>query len=130
MTITALYAGLLTLLFLGLALRVVYLRRTEKVGLGDGGNRTLRKAVRAHGNLAESAPLTLLVMAIVELGGAPGWALHAAGAATVGGRLMHAWGLSRRSGTSFGRFWGLALHWAALGALAVLALQQGVAGPG
>ena len=51
--ITALYAGLLGLLILVLAFRVVAVRRATEIGLGDGGNALLLSRIRIHGNAAE-----------------------------------------------------------------------------
>ena len=53
MRITGLYAALLTLLILGLAVRVMLIRRRTRIGLGDGGDRSVACAIRAHGNAVE-----------------------------------------------------------------------------
>ena len=60
--ITLLYAGFCTLLVLLLAIRVAHWRFTHKIGLGDGGDKELLAAIRAHANLIELAPLTLLLI--------------------------------------------------------------------
>lgn len=59
---------------------------------------------------------------MLELNHAPFWAVHLAGATLIVGRLLHAWGLSHTSGTSFGRFTGTVLTWLVLlvGALGLL----------
>ena len=46
--VTALYAGLLGLMLIFLSWRVVRLRRGEKVGMGDGGNKELARAIRVQ----------------------------------------------------------------------------------
>ncbi len=71
MTITPIYAGLLTLLFVALSVRVIGGRRMAGVGLGDGGNRLLLRKTRAHGNFAEYVPFALILMALAELQPAP-----------------------------------------------------------
>ena len=71
LTITALYAGLLALLFLALSINVIRYRRGEQVSLGDGGKRKLARGIRAHGNFAEYVPLVLVLMSIAELSQAP-----------------------------------------------------------
>lgn len=109
LTITPLYAAILALLVVGLTLRVVWLRRQFQVGIGTGQERELAKAIRAHGNAAETIPLALVLMLLVELGPAPAVALHSAGAALVIGRCAHAFGLSRHAGTSPGRVIGMVL---------------------
>ena len=66
MRITGLYAALFALLVIGLALRVMLLRRRNGLGLGDGGNRSVACAVRPHGNAAEYVPLALRLMPVLE----------------------------------------------------------------
>ena len=70
--------------------------------------------MRAHGNLIENAPLALLLLGLLELSGLDARWLWGFGSALLAGRLLHAWGLSRRSGTSPGRMFGMALTWAVL----------------
>jgi uncharacterized membrane protein YecN with MAPEG domain len=120
--VTALYAGLIGLLLLVLAAGVSLLRRRHKVGLGDGGNRDLQRAIRVHGNAVEWAVPALLLLLVAELNRAPALLLHACGVAIVLGRLLHAFGLSRSGGVSFGRFVGSGLSWGALALLSVWCL--------
>lgn len=117
--VTALYAGLVGLLLLALAALVSRLRRARKVGLGDGGDRELQRAIRVHGNAVEWALPGLLLLLVAELNRADPLLLHACGIAIVAGRVLHAFGLTRTAGVSFGRFYGSALSW---GAILVLAL--------
>ena len=82
---TGLYAGLLGLLLIVLSMRVVQNRWRAKVGLGHGGDKALRKAIRIHGNFIEYVPLALLLMALIEMNGAqPPW-LHGLGGALLAG---------------------------------------------
>ena len=112
--ITALYAGLLGILMLVLALRVVAVRRATSIGLGDGGNALLFSRIRIHGNAAEYVPLALVLMLILELNGASSWWLHVLGIALVVGRLAHAQGLTLSTGVSPGRLVGNVLTWAVI----------------
>jgi uncharacterized membrane protein YecN with MAPEG domain len=91
--ITSLYAAPLALLIVWLSLRVIRLRRSNKVRLGDGGVSDLQVAIRAHGNATEYIPLSLILLALLEFGGANALAVHAGGMALVAGRLIHARGL-------------------------------------
>jgi uncharacterized membrane protein YecN with MAPEG domain len=109
--ITALYAGLLAILMLVLAVRVVLVRRSTAIGLGDGGNELLLARIRIHGNAAEYVPLALLLMLILEVNGSSAGRLHALGIALVVGRVAHAQGLSQTTGTSAGRLVGNVLTW-------------------
>lgn len=127
LTITALYAGLAGLLLLMLAANVVRLRRARRIGIGDGGDPQLTRAIRAHANAIENVPVVLLLMALAEAGGQPGWLLHGLGLALVLGRVLHAWGLTGSAGLSLGRFVGMLLTWASLAGGALAALQVGLA---
>lgn len=109
--ITALYAGLLGLLMLILALRVVAVRRAKSIGLGDGGDALLLSRIRIHGNAAEYVPLALILLLILEINGASATWMHGLGIALVVGRLAHAQGLTQASGVSPGRFVGNILTW-------------------
>lgn len=114
LAITGFYGACIAVLAVVLAARVVILRRQLRVGVGDGDNRSLSLAIRAHGNLLEHAPLALLLLLLLEAAGERSWLLHAVGILLLVGRLLHAWGLSRYAGVSFGRFYGTALTWASL----------------
>ncbi len=71
--ITAFYAGLLGLLYVGLSGWVVAGRVTTDTLIGDGGHDALVRRVRSHGNFAEYVPLAILLVALLEAGGgAPG----------------------------------------------------------
>jgi uncharacterized membrane protein YecN with MAPEG domain len=117
--IAALYGGLVGLILLLLAVLVSRLRGELKTYLGDGGDERLARAIRVHANAVEWALPTVLLLLIAELNRAPPVLLHACGIALVVGRVLHAVGMRRTGGTSFGRFAGAALTW---GALVVLAL--------
>jgi uncharacterized membrane protein YecN with MAPEG domain len=105
--ITLLYGSILGVQLLLMTIRVVLLRRSHSVGLGAGQHHDLEKAIRAHANLIEYAPLALILIALLEQNAAPAWQLHSLGATLVIARLLHAWGLSRHSGVSFGRMIGM-----------------------
>ena len=112
--ITGLYAALLGLLLLGLSWQVTRHRQRARVSLGAGGDEALERAIRAHANLAEYAPLGVLLIALAEMNGAPPWWIHVTGAVLVVARCLHAWGLGGTSGVSTGRLWGTALTWLAI----------------
>jgi uncharacterized membrane protein YecN with MAPEG domain len=112
--ITALYAGLLGILMLILAFRVVAVRRVTSIGLGDGGDALLLSRIRIHGNAAEYVPLALILMLILELNGGSARWLHVLGIALLVGRVAHVQGLSQSTGTSAGRFVGNILTWSVI----------------
>jgi uncharacterized protein len=126
MIITAFYAGLLGLLLIGLSLRVALVRLRRRIPLGNGEDRDLERRVRAHGNFVEYAAFALLQLGLLETLGTAPLLLHLNGAAFTLGRVMHAWGLSRRSGASAGRMAGIMLTWVAILVMAVMLLLEAV----
>ena len=125
--VTALYAGLLGLLDLGLSFAVVDVRRRARVGIGDGGDPLLGRRIRVHGNFSEYVPFALLLVGMAEANGAPALLVHGLGAALLIGRALHAWGLATSTGSSPGRFAGTVLTWLVLLIASVLAVYQFVA---
>jgi len=124
MRITGLYAALLTLLILGLAVRVMLIRRRTRIGLGDGGDRSVACAIRAHGNAVEYVPLALILLLVLELDQTVPLLLHAFGIALVLARVVHAFGLSRAAGNSPGRAVGAGLTLVVIGLMALMLLWQ------
>ena len=117
--ITALYAGLIGLLLVVLAALVSRLRGKHGVGLGDAGNRDLHRAIRAHGNAVEWGVVSIVLLLVAELNRASPLFVHACGVAIVAGRVLHATGISRSSGYSFGRFVGSGISWVTVAVLSV-----------
>jgi uncharacterized membrane protein YecN with MAPEG domain len=62
MTVFFICAGILGLLTAVLGVKVARLRGSKRVSLGDGGDKELQEAIRAHGNLIEWAPICLLLI--------------------------------------------------------------------
>jgi len=65
--ITAIYAAILTFVYVKLTLNVINLRRQNEVSLGDGGRDDLQQAIRSHGNFAEYVPLGLILLGCLEV---------------------------------------------------------------
>jgi len=95
MPVTALYASLLTPLFLLLASQVIRARRAAGIAVGDGGDASLVRRMRVQANFAEYVPLALLLLALAESLGTSPLLLHVLGLALLGGRLLHAFGMSQ-----------------------------------
>src|SRR3954464_8100633 len=93
--IVPLYAAVLALMFVVLALRTITLRHRFRVGIGDGDQALLRRAMRVHGNFAEYVPFALLLLYFVELRGANPYLVHALCSCLVAGRFVHAVGVSQ-----------------------------------
>ena len=64
--LTAIYAAILTFVYVKLTLNVINLRRQNEVSLGDGGRKDLQQAIRSHGNFAEYVPLGLILLGCLE----------------------------------------------------------------
>ncbi|MGV6853031.1 MAG: MAPEG family protein [bacterium] len=108
--ITALFAGLLGIGYLLLAGMVIRHRLTKKIGIGDGGDSAIRRAIRVHANASEYVPIALILLFLCEVNQSFSTAmLYVMGGILLVGRIMHAFGLSRSAGTSFGRFYGSVL---------------------
>jgi uncharacterized membrane protein YecN with MAPEG domain len=76
-----------------LGMRTGKLRGVHKVSVGDGGNEQLLRSMRAQANFGEQVPLTLALVALVELAGKGGQWLAPAAAVFVIGRICHAFGM-------------------------------------
>jgi hypothetical protein len=116
-------AGIMGLLLLLLSSAVIAGRVKFKIGLGDGGNETMRRRMRAQANFVEYVPVALILLMLVETGAiGPGWLPAVLGATLVVARIWHAQGLYSSSGTSAGRFMGtnLTMLVVLVGALAAL----------
>lgn len=103
------YAGLLGLFYVYLTVRVVKARGKFQVALGDGGHKELERAVAVHQNFAEYVPLTLLLLAFLEMNLVPAFLLHAFGILLLLGRIAHAVGVSQINENYTGRKYGMAL---------------------
>lgn len=93
--VTALYAAVLGIMFVALSVRTVRVRRRLRIGLGDAGNPQMLRAMRIHANFSEYVPLSLGLIYLAEVQGAPGWLAHALGISLVFARVAHAYGLYR-----------------------------------
>ena len=110
----ALYTGLNILIIFALIWQVIGHRRREKITLGDGGFPPLIRAIRAHANAIEIAPIALIGLIVMVMANAPLWAIHVGGLSLTLGRALHGYGLSRNEGASFGRMVGMILSLTAL----------------
>lgn len=95
MAILTPYAGVLAFVYLVLTFRTIMLRGRLRVGIGDGGDKALQRAIRAHANFAEYVPFALvLLLLLTSVGAGPGL-LHLLGGALVIGRILHGYGVSQ-----------------------------------
>ncbi len=91
--VTAFTAAVCALMLLILAIDTVRHRFRTEAPFGDQGDAKLISASRAHANLAEHAPLVLLMMGCLELAHAYHPLLMGIGALFLAGRVSHIFGL-------------------------------------
>lgn len=117
------YASLLGGLFVGLSWSALRLRRKHKVGVGDGDREDLRKALRAHANFAEYAPISVVLLYFLELhGGYATWLIHVLCSSLCVGRFVHAYGVRQVKEVYKYRVFGTALTLSTLSVASVLLL--------
>lgn len=122
--VTSLYAGILALICLVLAAGVGRVRGKSGISLGDGGDKTLLTAMRRHLNFVEFVPLILVLMALIELNGAPKSWLHWLGGVLVAARLVHPFSLDPDHMMKWSRFFGAMATMLVLAASALILLWQ------
>jgi uncharacterized protein len=120
--VTSLYASVLAIAAIMLALVVSTKRGKYGVSILDGGHPELALWIRKHGNFAEAVPLALLMMALAELRGMPAAWLYAIGGLLLISRVAHVYGLTNENPTEPFRIAGtVGTHLTILGAVAYLA---------
>ena len=87
---TTIFIGLLAIAQVPMTVMVGYRRLKTDIHFQDGGDVTLLRRMRAHGNFTETVPIVLIAMAASELSGLASWMLWLGGASLVAGRLVHA----------------------------------------
>lgn len=87
--ITGFFAGILSLFYIYLSIRIIQIRNAQKISLGNGGFAPLDVAIRVHGNFSEYAPIGLILLALLEFNGMPDWVIIILGTILTLGRLTH-----------------------------------------
>ena len=90
--ITAITAAICAIMLLVTAIDTVRQRIRAKVAFGDGGDAKLTSASRSHGNLAEHAPIAIILIGLLEPH-ANHFALSAVAGAFLLARVAHIFGL-------------------------------------
>lgn len=120
---TSIIAAILTIIFVKLSFAVIGLRRKNKVGLGSGGYDDLERAIRAQGNFAEYVPIGLILIACLELNGAPWGLVILPGITLIIGRLIHAKGINEPPPNFSSRVLGMKFTFGTLITLVILNLS-------
>jgi uncharacterized protein len=122
--ITPIFAAFAACFLVYLSYRVIKIRKAHSVSVGTAGDPALERAVRNHGNFIEYAPLTLLMLAMVEYVGLAAWAVWVLGFMFVASRLIHFVGFRSKEAPGIFRVVGMALTFTTLISLAVISVSQ------
>jgi uncharacterized protein len=77
--------------------RISKVRHAAKISVGDGGHEQLVCRMRSQANFIENVPLTLILVAAIELAGKGGIWLAVVGAVFMISRVAHPLGMERPS---------------------------------
>ena len=91
--ITAFYASILALVLVGLSAWVIAGRGSKDTMLGDGGDASMAKRIRAQGNFIEYVPLALVIIALLEGSGAGNGLVRTLLIVLVIARILHPFGM-------------------------------------
>jgi uncharacterized protein len=119
--ITILYAGINGLILVAL----VWFAASAR-GLSGDVNGDVKRVTRAHTSAAETVPVVLILMGLLEAYRVPALLLHGLGIALAVSRLLHAWCMLRRSDQRVGRDLGNTLAWIVLVVASVSAIAIGL----
>ena len=91
------YGAIFALIYIGLTIRVIMLRNTTHVSLGNGGDPVLERAIRIHANFIEYVPLALILLTAMEMQRRSIYVLHILCLLLLLGRICHFFALSREN---------------------------------
>ncbi len=94
-------------------------RAKKKIDIGDGGDPAMLQTIRVHCNAAENVSLAIVLMALIEIVGAPVAAIQVFGVGLLVALGLHAWGPGGNTGASFGRVVGMTMNWLVIGLAAL-----------
>jgi len=122
--ISMLYLSLLSLTALTITIGIVKVRMKTGISLGDGDDDNLKRVMRVQSNLLENLLPFSILFILLELNNTSIILLHTIGTVFLIARLIHAFGFSKKSGRSFGRYYGTVFSWLSLAVLIVVNLYQ------
>lgn len=89
--ITTIYASLLGLVYLAASWYLILLKRLAKRWRSDKPLRFYDRASHGRDHLADYVPFGIVVLALLEYDGMPGWWLNLLGVLLLAGNLVHAY---------------------------------------
>lgn len=103
LNVTLTYGSILIIIYALLSANVIRQRVKTQTLLGEGGNDDMLRAIRAHGNFMEYVPITLILMALIEISGGDETWLRVIGGVTVLARIIHAAAMTNTGFERIGR---------------------------
>jgi hypothetical protein len=94
------------------------MRVSSRIGLGNGSNPRLQRAIRAHANFSEYVPLALILAVFVEMQHSALALVHALGLSLLVGRIIHGYAVSQQKEDVRLRVAGMILTFVTLGGAA------------
>lgn len=114
------YAAIFALLYIALTIRVIALRNSKRISLGDGGDPAMERAIRVHANFIEYVPLALILLTAMEMQRRSIYVLHVLCLLLLLGRICHFVALSRENTVNPLRGAGVILTMLVLAAAAII----------
>ena len=94
--LTAFYGAILALIYIGLSGWVIGGRTTKDTLIGDGGDLAMEKRIRSHANFQEYVPFAVILIGLLEAGGAGHDLVRILLIVLIVARLMHPIGMFAR----------------------------------
>ena len=88
--IVSFYAAILGFILVLLSLKVINVRTSEGIALGNSNSDDLLRASRAQANFIEYVPIALFMMFLLEYEGVSVFSLHFCGIVLIISRVLHA----------------------------------------
>ncbi len=102
--VTALAAALCALMLIFMKFKVIGQRVRTETMFGAGEDAKMKMVRGTHANLAENAPIALILMALLEMTSAHHWTLTGLAALFLAARVLHIYGMYQHHGTGSVRF--------------------------
>ena len=102
--VTGFYAAIFGIFQAVLTLSIVFVRVTQKISVGSGGNQNLEFRIRGHGNFIETVPIALILLGVLETQRyVSPFLLNSLAVALLFGRLCHAYSFFFYNGKTYFR---------------------------
>jgi len=120
--VTLLTASILGIFIIVISSRCATKRLSSKIEIGTGDDKDLERLMRAQANLTEYAPISLILIGLLEANNTNPIILCVLAGTFIISRFMHAYGFITTPGKNPGRFYGIILTWLSILAASLLGL--------